>query len=68
MNVTRVYGGVTYEDIPKTTNAELQNEFNYILAESITRKLLDKGIISEYEFDRIMEKNKRSFSPFLSQI
>lgn len=69
MQVTKIAGGETsYNDIPRPTNEEMQNEYNYILAEQMTRKLLDKGLISEEEFDKIMAKNRRSFSPFISKI
>ncbi len=69
MQVTKIAGGeISYNDIPKPTDAEMQNEYNYILAEQMTRKLLDKGFISVEEFDKIMAKNRRSFSPFISKI
>lgn len=69
MQVTQIAGGeISYSDIPKPTNAEMQNEYNYILVEQMTRKLLDKGLISEDEFNKIMAKNRRSFSPFVSKI
>ena len=51
-----------------TTNEELQNEYNYIMAENLTRKLLKKGLISEDEFNKIMKKNVAVFSPFFSRI
>ena len=54
--------------IPRPTDAELQNEFNYILAENITKKLLEKGLISVDEFNKIMAKNQESFSPFFARI
>lgn len=69
MQVTQIVGGeISYNDIPKPTNAEMQNEYNYVLAEQMTRKLLDKGLISEAEFDKIMAKNRQSFSPYISKI
>ena len=69
MQVTKIAGGeISYNDIPRTTNEEMQNEYNYILAEQMTRKLLDRGLISVDEFDKIMAKNRRSFSPFISKI
>ena len=52
----------------KPTNEELQNEFDYILAEQLTGKLLDKGLISKDEYDQIMAINRHSFSPFIPQI
>lgn len=69
MQVTKIAGGeISYNDIPRPTNEEMQNEYNYILAEQMTRKLLDRGLISMDEFDKIMAKNRRSFSPFISKI
>ena len=54
--------------IPRPTDAELQNEYDYLLAENITKKLLEKGLISVDEFNKIMEKNRRTFSPLFSRI
>ena len=54
--------------LPRPTDVELQNEYNYILAENITKKLLEKGLISVDEFNKIMEKNRRTFSPFFARI
>ncbi len=69
MQVTKIAGGeISYNDIPKPTSDEMQKEYNYILARQMTKRLLDRGLISEEEFSRIMEKNKQSFSPFESRI
>ena len=69
MQVTKLAGGeISYKDIPRPTNEEMQNEYNYILAEQMMRKLLDEGLISSDEFDKIMAKNRQSFSPYISKI
>ena len=69
MNITQIKDGqIAYQDIPKPTDVDMQNEYNYILAEQMTRKLLDQGLISVEEFNKIMAKNRRSFSPFMSKI
>lgn len=69
MQVTKIVNSeISYNDIPKPTNAEMQNEYNFILAKQMTRKLLDKGLISVDEFNKIMAKNRRSFSPYISRI
>ena len=52
----------------RPTDAELQNEYNYILAENFTKKLLEKGLISAGEYDRIMAENRRVFSPYLADL
>ena len=53
---------------PRPTDAELQNEYNYILAENITKKLLEKGLVSVDEFNKKKKKNRESFSPFFARI
>lgn len=69
MNVTELKPEMpNAASLPKTTDTELQNEYNYILAESFTKKLLDKGMISADEFNKIMAKNKEVFSPFFARI
>jgi hypothetical protein len=69
MQVTKLIdGNISYKDIPRPTDEEMQNEYDYILAEKITRKLLDMGIISPDEFEKIMVKNRQSFAPFISRI
>ena len=36
MQVTQIAGSeISYNDIPKPTDAEMQNEYNYILAEEV---------------------------------
>ena len=50
------------------TQEELQREYDYIRAEKLTRKLLDLGLITIEEFDKIMALNRESFSPALARI
>jgi len=61
-------GEISYKDVPRPTDEEMQNEYNYILAEQMTRKLLEEGLITVGEFDKIMAKNRKSFSPYISKI
>lgn len=68
MQVTQIADGILTADVPKPTDREMQNEYDYFLAERLTKKLLDKGLISVDEFDKIMAKNRRSFSPFIAKI
>lgn len=68
MNVTEVNGELITETFPKPTNEDLQNEYDYLLAESITKKMLERGLISLDEFDKIMRKNRQEFSPFIGRI
>lgn len=50
------------------TMEELQQEYDYIRAQSLTRKMLDAGLITEEEFNRTAVRNRRSFSPYLAEI
>lgn len=61
-------GDVNYNNISKPSDDEMQNEYDYLLAEQMTEGLLTKGLITKDEYERIMAKNRRSFSPFLSKI
>ena len=66
--IQTIDGKVNPADVPKPTNEEMQNEYDYLLAEQLTRKLLDKGLITDDEFTRIMTRNRKSFSPFISKV
>ncbi len=47
---------------------ELQKDFDFFLAQRLLKKLLDEGMITSGEFDKITEKNRQTFSPYLSDI
>jgi CO/xanthine dehydrogenase FAD-binding subunit len=49
--------------IKPVTDADMRAEYRYLLARELTEKLLQEGLISQEEFDRIMEKNRETFSP-----
>lgn len=66
--IQTIDGKVNPENVPKPTNEDMQNEYNYYLSEQLTKKLLDEGLISSDEFDKIMAKNRKTFSPFISKI
>ena len=59
----------------KDTNApspspegKMQNEYNYVLAQQLTKRLLEAGLITKDEFNKITAKNRESFSPLLGRI
>ena len=52
----------------RVTDAELQKEYGYYMAQKWLKSLLDRGQISVDEFNKITEKNRQSFSPFLAEI
>ena len=47
---------------------ELQGEYDFYVAQKLLRSLLDHGLISVAEFDKITELNRQSFSPPLAEI
>lgn len=53
---------------PRITNEQLQREYNYILAEELTKKMLNKGLITEDEYKKIMKENRKTFRPFFAQL
>ena len=50
------------------TTEELEQEYDYYMAQKLLEKMLGTGLISVNEFNRITEKNRQTFSPFLSGI
>lgn len=52
----------------KLSETALKNEHDYLVAESLTKKLLEKGIITQAEYKNIMAKNRITFSPLLAEI
>ena len=50
------------------TQDQLQQEFNFMRAEQITRTMLNQGLITPDEYRRIMLENKVTFPTFISQI
>ena len=66
---------ISDEVIDKSTTAlkrvsqeQLQREFDYIQAEKLLRKMLEKGLITEVEFNKIDALNRQTFSPYLAEI
>jgi len=55
-------------ELKKMSQEQLQREFDYIQAEKLLRKMLQKGLITEAEFNKIEALNRQSFSPFLAEI
>ncbi len=70
MQVTKITPSseVQNPDASQFTQEQLQQEFNFLQAERITKKLLEKGIITTDQYDRIMAENKRTFPTFLAPI
>ena len=70
MQVTKITAPPAEITVPehRYTPEQLQNEFYYIRAEKVTKKMLEKGLITVDEFNKIMAENKRIFSPYLAAI
>lgn len=52
----------------RVSQEQLQREFDYIQAEKLLRKMLQKGLITEAEFNKIDALNRQTISPFLAEI
>ena len=50
------------------TEKEMQQEYSYLLAQQMTKRLLEKDMISEEEFHKITTKNRETFSPRLAAL
>ncbi len=70
MQVTKIIGnqGILNKEKHQYTEEELQHEYDYVRAEQLTKKLLDQGLITVDEFNKITEKNRQTFSPYLAKI
>jgi len=70
MQVTKIIGnqGIPNKEKHQYTEEELQHEYDYIRTEQMTKKLLDKGLITVDEFNKIMKLNRQIFSPNLVEI
>ncbi|NLT15889.1 MAG: hypothetical protein GXY05_16310 [Clostridiales bacterium] len=47
---------------------QLQRESDYVRAQRVLESMLDKGLISLSEFNKITALNRESFSPMLAEI
>ena len=52
----------------KFTQSQLQQEYNYLQAERITKRLFDKGLITLMEYRKIMAENRKSFPTLLAPL
>lgn len=71
MQVTKITEKIEPQAISKTAHLStevLQREFDYYRAEKLLYQMLEKGLISKEEFNKIMLLNRDTFSPMLAQI
>lgn len=50
------------------TEEQMRKDYYYYLSQKIIKLMLDKGLITDDEFHRIMKLNRQSFSPNLVEI
>ena len=66
-NITDVKSEINY--VKKTVPQEqLQREVDYVRAQQILKSMLEKGLISLSEFNKITALNRKTFSPLLAEI
>ncbi|WP_019000869.1 SHOCT domain-containing protein [Succinimonas amylolytica] len=69
MQVTEVISVTTPSTtLSQITQDQLQQEFNFLRAEQITRTMLNQGLITADEYRRIMVENTITFPTFISSI
>ncbi|MCX7714284.1 MAG: hypothetical protein N2171_00930 [Clostridia bacterium] len=47
---------------------QMQREVDYVRAQQILTSMLEKGLITLSEFNKITELNRKTFSPLLAEI
>lgn len=70
MQVTQIVEGMVLP-LPKIkvfSEQELEQEYEYLMAQNILKKMLENGLITVDEFNKIMKLNQQSFSPNLVDI
>ncbi len=50
------------------TQERIQGDLDYRIAQTIAKKLLDDGLISVAEFNKLTAINRETFSPLFSEI
>lgn len=52
----------------RLTEEQMYNEINYHRAEKMAKKMLDKGLVTADEYDRILVESRKIFVPFLAEL
>ena len=69
MQVTEVTSVTTPSiALSRISQEQLQQEFNFLRAEHLTKTMLNRGLITPNEYRLIMAENKVTFPTFISQI
>ncbi|WP_278382143.1 SHOCT domain-containing protein [Clostridium tyrobutyricum] len=70
MKVTKILEEHIKNSTPvrEITTEQLQREIDYFRSQRLLRTLLEKELITPFEFNKITELNRKTFSPFLAEI
>jgi hypothetical protein len=61
--------GMKIDDgVNSTPQEQMQREVDYVRAQQILTSMLEKGLITLSEFNKITELNRKTFSPLLAKI
>ena len=52
----------------KISKEQMHNEINYYRAEKLTRKMLEEGLITIDESDRILAEARKIFVPIMAEL
>lgn len=55
-------------EIKMATTGSLRSEYGYHMAQKLLKAMLDKRMLSVDEFNKVTEKNRQTFSPYLAEI
>ena len=66
-DATNAASALNYEKTP-VSQEQLQREADYMRAQQMLKSILDCGLISLSEFNKITELNRKTFSPLLAEI
>lgn len=65
-DIAAAFDGVTTEYF--FTAEQFQRDVDYYRAQNIAKSMLDTGLISLSQFNKLTALNRKSFSPFLHEI
>ena len=54
--------------VHRLTEKQLYDEINYYRAEKLTKKMLEKGLITADEYDKILAEARKIFVPIMAEL
>ena len=68
-NVTEVTSGpLPKVEARRMTREAMQKDFDYLMAQKMTKALLDNSFITVEEYDLLSKNNKEMFLPYLAEL